>query len=135
MTTVARSLFFLAVVAWVCYLALKPTSNTAEPFYGFLLPVFVWLDGHDFIKNILGGIALQVAFLVGFRNTFYRFRPRLIALWVFPMVLLFIGLEIMQHGIPGRTCDPNDMIAGSLGVCIVTLFAINFHRNAGGKEK
>lgn len=130
--TVTRILFFLAVVAWVCYLALKPASNTASQIYGFLLPVFVWLDGHDFIKNILGGITLQVAFLVGFRNTFYKFRHRFIVLWVFPMTLLFIGLELLQRGIPARTCDPNDMIAGALGVCMITLFAVNFHRGAGG---
>lgn len=126
--TVGRCAVFLVVTAWICYLALNPNPNAADGVPVFLVPAFRWVDSHDVLRNVLGGMLLQWAFLVGFRNTFYLMRPRFISLWAVPMSALFVGLEVFQRWIPSRTSDIHDMVAGTLGICLVTLIAVNFHR-------
>lgn len=116
----------LAATTGICYLALKPYPARAQiPAMPSRLGAF--LDRHDFLCNIAGYLVLTLIM----HATFTRWRSvngLALAIRTTLLCALVTLLETAQRFIPHRNFDPQDIVAGTLGVLLATLPWIRFRR-------
>jgi len=114
-------LLFLILLAAVVYFSWKPSPAIAQVHW---LPrsIGLWLDHHDFAKNLLGYGTLAFATLMAWSMPNSQREHRSLALCSVRERNLLIGfcslvafLELGQLALRYRTCDWADILAGWLG--------------------
>jgi hypothetical protein len=71
-----------------------------------------WLDVHDFLKNVVGFAVLSGAAHLAFPGNVIRN--------AFVLAVLVVGIELVQLLLPRRVIDVKDVVAGGLGVALVS---------------
>ncbi len=113
--------FGLLILVSIGILAWMPTPDVRDL---RLLPDSVgrWLDTHDFERNALGGIALQLGSLVAFAAWRVGSTPvRLAGITSVSSLLVFSLAEMIQLSLPMRHFDWMDIGAALIGICAVNL--------------
>lgn len=105
--------------AVICYLALKPSPEKSTiPLVPRWLGTF--LDHHDFLCNVAGYLVLTAvvhATFASWRHVNLAALARRTAL----LCVLVTALECAQQFIPRRCFDPQDIVAGTIGVILASL--------------
>ena len=111
----------ITVLAWVgmliggAWFALRPLGRADGRFF-FLPPRWAeWLDLHDWLVNFAALAVLAWLTMLVFGKLSMRWTAGVTA------VLLPIGMlviEWLQMGIPGRSVDLNDVVAGTIGTVV-----------------
>lgn len=75
----------------------------------------LWLDGHDFIKNLVGFFTLGITGMGALCGERPLIRP-----WRLALVLMFfvVCLELIQLKLPQRVSDPRDVLAGWVAILL-----------------
>ena len=123
---------FVLLFGAVVYLSLR-SSPAIVTVPLFPHPFAAWLDQHDFIKNLLGFSAMSVVAFQTFLPdpwavSVNRRLATSAALVVF-IILLVAGLELAQTRLPQRFCDPQDLMAGGLGVILAWVGSVALSRS------
>lgn len=105
-------------VGLTAFLQLRPEPSLGD--IGFVPRSWVWIfDSHDFLKNMagFGGLAAALHLAVGdWRTETWRAAARRAA-W---LGLLVVSLELAQLGLPERSCDWRDVVAGWIGIALAS---------------
>src|SRR4051812_42814822 len=115
-----QRLLFTLLLFMVSYLSLKPGSSVQEEFW---LPSSwgLLLDIYDGWKNALGfgalGFAAFLGWPAGWGRAGWSSRTRKILVGACG-VMLIASFEVLQFFMPGRHCDPADIIAGGAGITL-----------------
>ncbi len=102
---------FALLLAGVVYLSVRPPLALATvPWIPH--PLGAWLDGHNFVANVVAFGVLAGVGLMAFARPAGRWHPA----WVLGAVGgLVVALELVQLRLPGRVCDWRDVAAGWIG--------------------
>jgi hypothetical protein len=113
--------FVLFILCGIGVLALMPTPDVRDL---RLLPdeLGMWFDTHDFERNTLGGIVLQLGSLVAFAAWRVGSTPiRLVGISSISSLLAFSLAEMVQLALPMRNFDWMDIGAALIGISAVNL--------------
>ncbi len=110
---IAVAAFTLVCIA-VIYLSVcsGPTTATVPWMPRYLA---LWLDGHDFIKNLLGFFVLGITGMAAVGGERPLIRPWRLAV---VLTLFVVCLELIQLKLPHRVADVRDVLAGWVAILL-----------------
>lgn len=114
-------MIFCVCFAGLLFFSLRPAPMNAGRTQGLPAWLATWLNTHDELANFLAfgglgivGLALASRTPPEERRTSSLHRRRRTVL--VRLAVLAIGLELLQLGIPGRVCDPRDVLTAGCGL-------------------